>query len=468
MIQTIKTGLEQRLTPDAKDQLRDVAYHFNGLFKSVFSVGKGVKAEKPFPMKSAEQIRRVQKTYNKLKSADAKRALTISFMQEVTADLRYRMLLDTPNIKSLFGGEDIYYYALGAATFAAGMIDEANAVFEEELRVRPTALAYLCRARSLSQGQANDKAAVDVLTRGIKEFPHDFELILSKAAAQHRLNQSDAANKTLEQGKKDLPTQVRGSDPNIVNLEAELEHALKTKTTSRPKGQAKDGYNDASIRTYWNLLWYYMASLGKFQHGWSALNYRYQELIGGMIDMAPEIESVINFGVFCAMPDYYLAKKFPNVSFYGVDRDLITNDLNENAFPAPNLKFLADNITDCLPQLASKSRPSLLFHARTTTLCYPEFVRQFYGQCAKVGVRYIALWENNSLSRSTLRYHSFDDLERPVPYCQQMFIHNYKSLLEQAGYEIILTEHRTSNHDLLDSTRFLGDGHVYVVGKLRA
>ena len=121
---------------------------------------------------------------------------------------------------------------------------------------------------------------------------------------------------------------------------------------------------------------------------------------------------------------------------------------------------------EVLPDLARRDGAHLLFHGRTGTLCYPEFLRILYRACADNGIDYIALWENACLSRTTLRFHDFGDMPaESVAYCGAMFIHDYRRLLAHAGYQVIRCHLMTSNASLIDDPAFIGDSHLFLLAK---
>ena len=263
---------------------------------------------------------------------------------------------------------------------------------------------------------------------------------------------------------------LRDSDTNIIGLEAEVATAIREKLAVRPKGAKRDSYSETSVDSYWEALFFHMNSLNRFQSRWAWLNHLYQEQIGRVLTkIDPAIRQVVNFGVFCGNPDYGLALRFPDVTFVGVDREIRTKKLNDLAYRAPNLHFIAADILEVVADLANKSRPSLLYHARTATMCYPEYLRTLYRTCAAASVDYIALWESQAISRSTLRFQDFDAMsEDAIPFGGQTLIHNYKKLLEEAGYEIVVLENWPLSCDLLVDQDILGDGYVFMVARRAA
>src|SRR5262249_2193824 len=155
---------------------------------------------------------------------------------------------------------------------------------------------------------------------------------------------------------------------------------------------------------------WHMNTFTHFQHGLAWLRWLYEKTIDGVLTRDASIDTVIDFGVLCADPDYRLSMKYPEKQFIGVDRGEATKRLNEAAYKGTNLKFVAANIDDELPSIVKKGT-TMLFHARTGTLCYPQLLRDIYKKCAATGVKKITLFENNALDRRSFRYLDFDRME---------------------------------------------------------
>ena len=208
----------------------------------------------------------------------------------------------------------------------------------------------------------------------------------------------------------------------------------------------------------------------RYQHGWPNLCHMTEEILSHCLaHIDSGIETVINFGVFCGETDYRSAKKFPSVSFIGVDREAATKKLNDAAYTLKNLSFVQADIMNFLPVVAERKGVKLLFHARTATLLYPNLLLKIYKSCATAGIQYIALYENFSLSRSTFLLHDFDSFPaQSVPYAETMFIHNYRQFLEETGYEMIEFK-KLPYADLIwhHNPEVLADSHISLVARLK-
>ncbi|MDQ6717157.1 MAG: hypothetical protein M3Z17_02285 [Gemmatimonadota bacterium] len=390
-----------------------------------------------------------------------------TLMEYAVADARYGRGFDEPFLRQLFGEPELTDCLLGAAHFANGEIDAAVSRFSAAIAANPSAFNYLCLSRCESVGRTNDIAAIEILKKALDAHPTDHPLRLSLAGAYYRRGETAAANAELGRGGPGMTAWIREADPGIGAVDAELRRAIRDGSLERVGENVTKGYTEEAVQSYWEMLWYHMATAGVLQHGWSNLSAMCQRIIGNVVNDAPSpVRSVVNFGVFCGYPDAELAKRFPSVAFTGVDIQARTKALNDAAFQSENLEFIAGNIVDVLSSMDLKGQNALLFHSRTTTLLYPEMVKKVYRAAHNAGVAYIATWENNSLSVSTCRFHDFGEIpDSSVPYSSVMLIHDYQQLLEACGFRVEKVEKLPSTRQLLEYPQSLADCHVALVAK---
>jgi hypothetical protein len=396
-----------------------------------------------------------------------KSAVKQTLMEYAIADARYGKGFDQAFLRQLFGETELADCILGAAHYANGEIDDAARVFSAAIAANPSAFNYLCLSRCESVGRSNDLAAIEVLNNALDVHPTDYPLRLSLAGAYYRRGDTAAANAELDRGGPGMSAWIGEADPGIGAVDAELRRAIREGSLERVGEGVTKGYTEEAVQSYWEMLWYHMATAGVLQHGWSNLSATCRRIIGNVITDAPSpVRSVVNFGVFCGYPDAQLAKRFPSVSFTGVDIQVRTKTLNDAAFKSENLEFIAGNIVDVLASKDLTGQNALLFHSRTTTLLYPEMVKRVYRAAHKAGVEYIGAWENNSLSLSTRRFHDFGEIpDTSVPYSSVMLIHDYKKLLEASGFRAERVERLPSTRQLIEYPQSLADCHVALVAK---
>jgi hypothetical protein len=249
-------------------------------------------------------------------------------------------------------------------------------------------------------------------------------------------------------------------------LTSEVAAASRNKTLHRVA--KADVYDDSFVTKCWWDYWKCFSSYHRYQEGTAWLGMSIRDRISNLITADPAIGQVIDFGVLCGHPNHCLALKFPHIDFVGIDRQDLIKRLNDEAFQAPNLRFVAGDILEQLPRTATGKGSSVLFHARTACLCYPEFLRKLYKQCADLGIKYIIMYEGLSLSKHYLRFFDYEDFPQEAFGVRGiMFAHNYPSYLRDAGYEVISND-RVVSSLLLNSHSDLGATNVWIVARLRS
>ena len=406
----------------------------------------------------------------------------------ILSDASSATMLGTTLVRNVFSAHrSMYLEFLGIAYYAKGDLKNAFNVFKELDDLESSERTCLYMSRCLMHIGGNDEL-VQLLQKGSSRFPGSALLLLPLANAYFRNGKTDLANETLGKINKEALKEIQSRSHNLENLKKEIEQALADKTIVRPTEKLGfQAYTEESVQYYWETLFYHFVNKSRFQHGWSDLCYITEARIEQYLKKCPDIKSVLNFGVFCAVPDYNLSVRHPDINFIGVDREQSTKNLNDTAFQGKNLSFHALDMIDIIyddrtevkqfiTETVRKNPELMIFHARTATLIYPEALKKFYKCCAALGVKYISMYENMCISRSYMQYFDFDNLPADaIPFFSIMMIHNYKKYLEEAGYEII--ENETWNYsdilwegkDLYGAEAYscLGDGHVTLLAKLR-
>lgn len=169
--------------------------------------------------------------------------------------------------------------------------------------------------------------------------------------------------------------------------------------------------------------------------------------VSAVLRTRPDIGCVTNFGVSFGYTDAELAKAFPAVRFYGVDRSRLTKAYNDNIFSLPNLTFEAGDIFNHMA--AQRGQPWLLLHVRTATLLPHAFVDKLYGAAASCGCAGIVALEQCGISWQTGEPYRFDaagHAKASVVFRNGMFIHNYPGLMEKHGFKVTDSELLKTNH----------------------
>lgn len=160
--------------------------------------------------------------------------------------------------------------------------------------------------------------------------------------------------------------------------------------------------------------------------------------VSGALKKHPQIRSVTNFGVGYGYVDSELARRFPEVRFYGLDRSRLTKAFNETFFRLPNLEFVAGDVFHHFSDIR-EAGPWLLLHARTATMLPRSCVRELYTSAGTAGASCIVALEQCGISWQTGRPYTFnEDPNQPsVALSAGMFIHNYPGLLKGAGFQVL-------------------------------
>lgn len=400
-----------------------------------------------------------------------------SLIECICNEPQFLEIISQRYVTSFITSKELYTALLGAAQYVNGNIKEAFETFSNNLKDHPTVLNYLLAYRAAVLLDDNEATAFDLVRKGISATGDNTVLQLCLASSYYRTFQTSMANEALGKIAPAFLEQIRNypiaNTPaeNLKQFDEELKAAIASGLTERPKapyGKVGDNYDEDHISDYWNRLYFAFNRYNRFQHGWGNLAFSIRDIIQGVIDNDASLTQVIDFGTFCATPLYRLSKENPQIKFLGVDREDATKKFNDLAFQRDNLEFISGYIKDVLPRHQTNNS-SLLFHSRTTTLIYPEEVRNIYKTCARNGIKYIALYENFALSRTEMKYFDFNNLPATaIPYGSVMIIHNYPEYLREAGYEVI-SEKRLNYADLLWAGRepLLGDAHGCMVARLK-
>jgi tetratricopeptide (TPR) repeat protein len=363
-------------------------------------------------------------------------------------------LLDTSYSRQTSGAHPLYCEALGAYHHARGECEDAAIYFRRLVSLRPSADAYSKLARCHAGGK-NEEQGVQILTDAIARFPNQASLYMDKAAALFRLRRTSEANECL----RHVLHALEGDKNDARDLIEECHLAVSNHLKIRDK--KGDIYTDDLVRQLWWAYWIDMKSKTPFQQVNSWACKAVADNLASLLTTGAT-KRVVDFGVLCGEPNDRVARECPNVQIIGVDRQPLLEELNNKAYQRENLSFISADILDALPDLAT--RETLLFHSRTATVCYPEFMAELYKLCAKLGIERIALFEPVGLSREHLQYFDPGTFpRRSIAFRSVMFIHDYATMLKEAGYRVISEERSAYNHLFAE---LQGDSMCWMIAEL--
>jgi len=400
------------------------------------------------------------RNYNQTDSPTDREKISRLLMQRLMLDPSFGSLLKTDYCKKIFGDEALYSHALAAIYFGEGEIDKSITYFEKELGRNPTVINYISLARCFVAIK-KDIEAINILKSGLDKYLDNFDLTIALATNYFLLGDTKKANGYVDRV-RDNPYFNEYLE-TTTKLTDEIQVAIKNNTVDRIN--KNDIYNDIFVKKLWVDYWTTFNTYNGFIQNESWINSIIQEKVGGCLrNNTLSINKVINFGVLCAYPDFYLAKDFPQIEFVGVDRQEITRELNETTFNLRNLTFICGNILDLIPQLKPDSSNTMLYHVRTGCLCYPEFLKRLYKSCYNKKIKYIVIIEHYGLSKHHKAFYNFEDLPaESISFRDIMFNHNYPKFLSDAGYSIVSNE-RIRNFYQLDKVD-RGDAFTCIIAQ---
>jgi len=195
----------------------------------------------------------------------------------------------------------------------------------------------------------------------------------------------------------------------------------------------KDGFSDSTIERYRIQLTHPFKYCTTARH----INECSDERLYDAINHGANIRSIVNYGAFYGLIDAERAVRWPNIQWMGVDRDATAIAASTNDFTAPNLTFMvADEPIEALRRQTMVGDAALI-HTRTGAMMTPRKLSCLYEAARSHGFRCIIGSEfvgENLLKR---RYFNPQTDETSSACTSQVFNHNYKKLLHDAGYTII-------------------------------
>lgn len=394
---------------------------------------------------------------------DLQNVISATVFHEISKYPKSARSLLAPYFTATYGGHPLYRQIVAAHHHGSGRHHDALIALDAILNTHQTPFHAVMAAQCLMRPAGRENQALKYLNKQCARFPDDPLLRIHLATALFCCNETLAANIEMAKAEPALRVMLKNYDANLAELQTELDTALHRKIVYRKFRYDEMSYREDLIPEHWEPYYYWMTAQSKhLMFGWLSSFF-----IGKLTDLGRQTDEVYNFGAMCAQPDHEAALALPGTKFVGVDRQNTTAELNRKAFPTSNISFEAAEIEDVIRRLPKGPRRSL-FHARTATLCYPEKIRQLYRLCAASGFQHIGLFENVALSHNSYRFNDLGgDLGAPsVIYKNDQFIHDYKSMLKDAGYKLVREERMFSPLITPFSEIDLASAHIYLEAQL--
>ncbi|HAT1993461.1 hypothetical protein [Legionella pneumophila] len=345
--------------------------------------------------------------------------------------------------------------------YALGQLDSALNVSDHYLTQEQGIFFFLINAH-IHRANNNVAGELEVLNRTLQLFPNDPMSYLSKIEFLVRNGNINEANILLQHIEFYVKQYLKHEIEIIKEASLDLELAVKNKLFTR--SEKFDLYDDNLTRATWIGYYERFVTQNKYQSGDGNYFDFINKKLSAFIQEA-NIHYVIDFGSLCAGLIEKTARDAPQTKFIGIDRQKFVAELNYQAYKYENMIFESGDILDYLPKLSKVQGNKLFFHVRTSCLLYPHLLIKIYSEAAKAGVEYVMFVEGDGLSRDKLKFYDFDTFPGlSIARKGSLINHNYKKILEYAGYQIISYE-RIKPHDLWQGVSELLGSSIFVIAK---
>jgi hypothetical protein len=324
-----------------------------------------------------------------------------------------------------------FQLALLASAYADGRTDGLAEAAERLIALadHEVTRAIAVRAIGIACGVEAECTALD---EAMERFPESYLLGLYQAEFLIANDEVAAANAVVERHRPRIAAELADEIAVAEENQQDLDGAIAEERLELSDG--KDIYDDAFCRSMWISYYESYNTRNERQHGDRLLANIY---LRQLADLGGDVDLVVDFGSMCAQPLYEAALRMPGVQFFACDRQPLIAELNEAAYPAANLHFLAMDIFDMLAEASKLPGRKALTHVRTTTVLYPHLVQKLYAACRDFGIDHILLIENAGMLRTKLRFLDFHDMPAPAVVTKhKLYLHDYQSMLAAAGYSV--------------------------------
>lgn len=321
-------------------------------------------------------------------------------------------------------------------------LDQAIDKLEALIRIRPESIIYRymhCSSivqRAKIQGFDVVESLSSAITTAISPEMKALYVLFS-SAAYFRLGDIPKANRMVKQAHDIL----RKNNFDFAKLLSSPSPDQTTKLGRYLGEQAINRNNeddfylsdDYLTKVYWE---YFQVSKqeGSINNDSSITQYNYGSLAREII-ASQAIDTVANFGCFCASNEQILSSEFPGVQFHGIDRAPLIKSLNDEHFKTSNTTYYVDDMLHWLEH-TSPVKNGMLVHMRTAVYALPAFLEKLYRLARSKGYRHVLLLENVGFDRNTLTYPVFDTGFQSFMLRNWILVHDYPAILKRCGYYV--------------------------------
>jgi hypothetical protein len=157
-------------------------------------------------------------------------------------------------------------------------------------------------------------------------------------------------------------------------------------------------------------------------------------MIMSILDRDPAVRSVLNIGARYAYVDHVLATRYPEITFICVDFSKKFIEVNRS-FERDNRRFVDGYALALLEE--GEIAGDIAFFSSTAVLINNRELRR-YMRALSEGTRYVVFNEPIVAPvNGAVIDPSRLPLERQVPTADRCLIHNYRAIVEEAGFEVL-------------------------------
>ena len=239
---------------------------------------------------------------------------------------------------------------------------------------------------------------------------------------------------------------------NVLRTEQQTRQYIKILESNNPKTLEFDsGYGyETEIRELDTAIKYYKELNGQNVNtlrSESGVLYKHVlKILDDLVAKDKEIRKLLDFGVCYGHIVSEVAKRFPHISSYGIDRSGLTKVFNEFLFQdLNNLHIESGDVFDLFKD--TDFQKGIFFHSRTLVLLPPSFLDKLYQSVHEAGFKYILGAEQFGISWQTGKpFRLSEEKTDSVVYRNHMFLHNYPEILLRANYRIQYGKILKTNH----------------------
>jgi len=235
---------------------------------------------------------------------------------------------------------------------------------------------------------------------------------------------------------------------NLKDTFSQAYQRLKSNDQFGYENDSSFGYSGDVFFNELSVAHHYKKQIDEGFNGPSESKALYEHIVKVSTDLIDRTDAryYFNFGISYAYTDSLLAKKFPDVNFFGIERTEAAQIYNQIQLgEITNLEIFSGDVFKLLQN--RRFDGGIFFHSRTLLLLPEEFIRALYKAAHDAGFKYILATEQYGVSRQTGKAYQFSyEKQESVVYRHFMYIHNWPNILRECGFELNRIEAIKTSH----------------------